>query len=106
MPDESATNGGWGATSRGLTKLEVRVVKGYQNNAVSWGLPAATGLNTLIFHELAHITGPGDRLQSVHSGATPGSESFKSREGKTSTIGSAAAGIVGVPFSCVVGACK
>ena len=77
-------------------------MEGYQNNAVQWRLPAATGLNTLIFHELGHNTYAGLQLQSKYYGAVPRTEQWDAREQKTSTIGTKTADMTGVSFSCAV----
>ena len=106
VPDGSSNNGGFGRTYQGLTELEVSATKVYSGTASHFGLPLATGINTLIFHEIGHITGPGLQVQRKYSGARPDTEGFKIREGKTSTIGSASARMVGVPYSCDVGGCR
>lgn len=102
------TSGEWGLGGfRGNTGLNPQAVASYEKGATSRGLSAQTGVNTLIFHELGHLTHFGVDLSDRYPATNqPGAE-FWRREQPTSSAGASMAGSVGAPFSCAVaGGCQ
>jgi RHS repeat-associated protein len=117
VTNEDFNNGGAGGGTEGTwsmlggmtgkSGLNPQAVSQYESGATSRGFDAAVGDNTLVFHELAHVTHFGLNLSEMYPATTqPGAEFWK-REQPTSSTGEAMARSVGAQFGCAIaGGCK
>lgn len=99
------TEGGWsGGRFTGQSTLNPGAVDRYQASAMSLGHTAAAGVDTLMFHELAHNTHAGISLNQMF----PVTNTIDPRrEEPTSSIGSSIAGTVGAAYICYTsGGCR
>ena len=100
-----ATGGSWsGDTFSGHSSLSPGAVRAYSNAALQRDEPSGVGVNTLMFHELAHETHFGQGFNYSYDPFKLSTE----RESNVSSAGSRMAGTVGAPFDCSIpgGGCK
>lgn len=85
---------------RGAARLISDAISGYAQAATQGGGNRSAGINSIIFHELSHLTKYGKEVIKMYGFGQTEGPGFDEREARTHGAARTMSSIVGAPFSC------